>query len=95
VVVAALLLLALAVGLLLWLYYPVVPRSVLGWVLLFVIGIPSWLFLEWLGDRVFSARVFSRIGRAARIALAVPVMILLLIVAAYIIYLGQRVIAGS
>ena len=95
VVVTVLLAVALAAGLLLWLYYPVVPRSVLAWVLLFVIGIPSWLFLEWLGDRVLSARVFSRIGRAARIALAVPVMVLLLIVAAYIIHLGQRVIAGS
>lgn len=86
--------LALVVCLLLWLYYPVVPRSVLGWVLLFVVGIPTWVFLEWLGERVFSARIFSRLGRGARIALAVPVMILLLIVAGCIIYFEQRVIAG-
>jgi|SRR5215831_4477358 len=95
VVVAVLLALALTVGLLLWLYYPVVPRSVLGWVLLFVIGIPTWLFLEWLGGRVLSARAFSRMARAARIALAVPVLILLLVVAAYIIHFGQRAISGS
>ena len=94
-VVAVLLAVALAVGVLLWLYYPVVPRSVLGWVLLFVVGLPTWFLLEWLGGRVISARVFSRMGRAARIALAVPVLILLLIFAAYILRIGQRAIAGA
>ena len=71
------------------------PRSILGWVMLFVIGIPTWLLLEWLGGRILGARFFSRIGRAARIALAVPVLILFIIFAAYIIHLGQRAIAGS
>ena len=92
---AVLLALALAVGVLLWLYYPVVPRSLLGWVLLFVVGIPTWFFLEWVGDRVLGAHVFSRFGPAARIALAVPLLILLLLVAAYVIHLGQRAISGS
>lgn len=80
---------------LLWLYYPTIPRSVLGWVLLFVIGIPTWLLLEWLGERIVGAHFFSRIGRAARIALAVPILILFVIIAAYIIHLGQRAIAGA
>lgn len=86
---------ALVTAMLLWLYYPTIPRSVLGWILLFVIGIPTWLLLEWLGERVLEARFFSRIGRTARIALAVPILILLLIIAAYIIHLGQRAIAGA
>ena len=94
-IVAVLLAIALAVGLLLWLYYPVIPRSILGWVLLFVVGIPTWLLLEWLGERLLGARVFSRMGRAARIALAVPVLILLLIFGAFVVYLGQRLISGS
>jgi hypothetical protein len=94
-VVTVLLALALVVGMLLLLYFPVVPRSVVGWVLLFVIGIPTWLFLEWLGERVLSASVFSSVGRAARIALAVPVLVLFLVVAAYIVHLGQRAISGS
>jgi hypothetical protein len=94
-VVATLLAAALVVAVLLSLYYPIIPRSVLGWILLFVIGIPTWFLLEWLGGRIIGARFFSRMGRAARIALAGPVLILFLIVAAYAIYFGQRAIAGS
>jgi hypothetical protein len=95
VVVAVLLALAIVVGTLLWMYHPVIPRSGLGWVLLFVIGIPTWFLLEWLGDRVLSARVFARTGRAVRIALAVSALILLMAIAMYIIHLGQRAIASS
>ena len=84
----------MVVGVLLWLYYPTIPRSVLGWVLLFVIGIPTWLLLEWLGQRILEARFFSRMKRATRIALAVPILILFIILAAYIIHLGQGAIAG-
>ena len=85
----------MVVGVLLWLYYPTIPRSVLGWVLLFVIGIPTWLLLEWLGEHFLEARFFSRLGSGARIALAVPILILFLILGAYIIRFGQRAIAGS
>ena len=94
-VVATLLAVALVVGVLLWMYYPMIPRSVLGWVLLIVIGVPTWFLLEWIGDRTLQSRLFSRLGSAARIALAVPVLILLLIFASYIIVLGGRVIGSS
>lgn len=94
-VFATLLAVVLVAAILLWLYYPTIPRSVLGWVLLFVIGIPTWFLLEWLGGRILGAHFFSRMGRGARIALAVPILILFLIFAAYIIHLGQRAIAGS
>jgi hypothetical protein len=94
-VLAILLAAALVVAMVLWLYHPVVPRSVLRWILLFAIGIPIWFLLEWLGGRILGAQFFSRLGRAARIALAVPVLLLLLIIAAYIIHLGQRAVAGS
>jgi hypothetical protein len=64
-------------------------------VLLFVIGIPTWFLLEWLGERMLEDRFFSRLGSAARIALAVPVLILFLIVAGYFVRLGQRAIGGE
>lgn len=95
VVVATLLLAALAVGMLLWLYYPIAPQSVVGWIMLFVIGLPTWLFLERLGERVFGPRLFSSLSSKARIAIAAPTLILLMIVAGYAILLGQRAIAGS
>jgi hypothetical protein len=94
-IIAAFLAAALGLGTLLWMYYPTIPRSVLGWLLLIVIGIPTWILLEWLGERVLAAHFFSRVGRATRIALAVPLLILLLIIAAYLIRLGQKAIAGS
>jgi len=94
-VAAVLLAVALAAGMLLWLYYPAIPRSVLGWVLLIVIGIPTWFFLEWLGGWVLGSDFLSRVGRIARIAMAVPILIVLLFVAAYIVHLGQRAMAGS
>ena len=94
-IVAALLALVLLTGMLLWLYYPAVPRSVLGWVLLFVIGLPTWFLREWAGDRILGARFFSRLGSAARIALAVPILVLFLVAGAFLIRLGQKAIGGS
>jgi|SRR5690349_20470875 len=93
--IAALLAVALVAGILLWLYFPVIPRSTVGWALLFVAGIPTWFFLEWLGGRVLASSIFSRLRPAARIALAVPVLLVLLLVAACIIHLGQGAISGS
>lgn len=95
VLLAVLFAILLGTCLLLWLYYPIVPHSVLGWILLFVIGIPTWAFLEWLGDMVLGAKVFSRLGPKGRIALGVPVLILLIAIAAVVVWLGQQAIAGS
>lgn len=92
---AALLAVPIVVALLLWLYYPTIPRSVLGWILLLVIGIPTWIVLEWLGHRLLEARFFSRLGSVARIALAVPILILFMIAAGYLVRLGQTAIGGS
>jgi hypothetical protein len=94
-VVAALLAVPLVAGMLLWLYFPTWPRGALGWALLLVVGVPTWFLLEWLGERLLKARVFTRLGSAARIALAVPVLVLFLIVAAYVVRLGQRAMSGA
>ncbi len=80
---------------LVWLYYPVLPKSALGWGLLFAIGIPTWLLLEWLGGVVLGAKVFSRLSSFGRIALAVPALLVLIVFAAAVIWLGQWVIAAT
>jgi len=36
-------------GILLANVFCVVPHSIPGWLALLVVGIPAWLFLEWLG----------------------------------------------
>lgn len=85
----------LVTGMLVWFYYPVVPRSFLGWSLLFLLGIPTWIAIEWLGSAVLSAKVFSRLSSAGRIALGVPVLIALAAVAAVAIWIGQRIIVAT
>ncbi|WMS89021.1 hypothetical protein [Pleionea litopenaei] len=58
-------------------FYPEIPRSILGWVALFMLGIPAWLFLEWLGEVTLSSTFFQNRSRSVRIMLGVPIVILL------------------
>ena len=90
---AALGLAVLAVCMLLYLYYPAVPHSVLGWVTLIVIGLPTWFFLEWLGEVTLGSPFFTKLSSGTRIAIAVPVMIVLMLVGGVVVYFGQRAIA--
>jgi hypothetical protein len=85
----------LVAGVLLSLYFPTVPDTVLGWVALFVIGLPTWFFLEWLGTVVLGAKVIARLSSPARIAIGVPLVIALAIVGVFLIRFGQWVIAGA
>ena len=78
---------------LLYLYHPLRPRSLLGWVALFVIGIPSWALIEWVGSVALEAPLFRRLSSFGRIALAVPVVIALSLVACAVILLGGIAIA--
>jgi hypothetical protein len=74
--------------------YSTVPQTALGWIALFVIGIPSWVLLEMLGDFVLSAKVFSRLSSAARIALAVPAVIVVGVVGVAIFEFGRFIISS-
>jgi hypothetical protein len=74
--------------------YSTVPRNILGWVALFVIGIPTWLFLEGLGEVVFSAKFFARIPGCARVAIAVPVGIVLMVIAFVVLRFGRDIITS-
>ncbi|ACV26451.1 hypothetical protein [Kangiella koreensis] len=58
-------------------FYPKISRSMLGWVALFMLGIPAWLFLEWLGEITLSSTFFQNRSRSVRIMLGVPTVILL------------------
>jgi hypothetical protein len=63
------------------LYFPAVPRSPLGWTAFVLVGIPVWLFLEWLGAAVLGFRFLSRLPSWGRVAIAVPLVGGFLIVA--------------
>ena len=74
------------IGMLLYLYFPAVPKSLLGWVVLLVLGIPVWLFIEWLGEAVFGSAFFVRLSAVGRILLAVPIMLVLMVVALVLVW---------
>jgi hypothetical protein len=82
-------------GMLLYLYFPAVPRSVLGWVALVVLGLPVWLFLEWLGEAVLGSRFFARRSSGARILLGVPACIVLGAVAVILVRFVQSLVLAA
>ena len=79
-------------GALLYLYYPAKPHSLLGWLVLFAVGLPTWAFLEWLGNVVLTNKWFDRFSSAGRIALGVPVLLVLTCLAGGLIFLGGLII---
>lgn len=79
-------------GALLYLYYPAKPHSVLGWLALFAVGLPTWAFLEWLGNIALNNKWFDRLSSASRIALGVPVLLVLTCLSGALIFLGGLII---
>jgi hypothetical protein len=63
------------VGSPLYLYDSALFARIVEWVALAIGLIGIWLFLEWFGEIVFSARFFSRMSSGARIVIGVPVLI--------------------
>jgi hypothetical protein len=67
---------------LLALQFWVLPTKFVGWVALLTLGLPTWLLLEWLGEKVSSSQFFRKMSSPARIAIGVPVFGALCVVAA-------------
>lgn len=80
---------------LLFVYFPAVPRSFLGWTTLVLVGLPAWFFLEWLGGAVLKSQFFSHLSSTLRVLIAIPAFILLMIVAVFLIKLVQQLILTS
>lgn len=80
---------------LLFVYFPAVPRSALGWVALVMLGLPIYVLLEWLGERVLGSSVLSSRSSATRILLAIPVVAFLMILAALLVRAVQAVITWA
>jgi hypothetical protein len=66
---------------LLIIYFPAVPKTLLGWVALVFVGLPVWFALEWMGTVVLGAQFFARLSRPMRILLAIPVLAVLMVLA--------------
>ena len=39
--------------------YPYHPNTLQEWILFIIVGIPSYMFLEWGAEKIFSAKIFS------------------------------------
>jgi len=65
--------------------YPEIPRTALGWLALFILGIPAWIFIEWLGEVILGSTFFKNSSRSLRIILGVPTVILLCGVAFFVV----------
>ena len=77
----------------LFIYYPAVPRSVLGWLALVFVGLPVWFFLEWLGNRVLGMRFFSQLSSSLRIVIAIPFVIALAVVGILLVQFVQKLVS--
>jgi hypothetical protein len=78
---------------LLYIYYPAVPRSFLGGLVLIFIGIPVWFFLEWIGERMFEMQFFNKLSSTMRVIVAIPFFIAFVAVAAFIVQLVQKLMS--
>lgn len=79
---------------LLFAYFPAVPRSLLGWVALFLVGLPSWFALEWVGTTVLGSQFFARLSRPMRILLAVPAVAAIMVLAVIVVRFVQRLVVS-
>ena len=79
---------------LLFAYFPAVPRSLLGWVALFLVGLPAWCALEWVGTTVLGSQFFARLSRPMRILLAVPALAAIMVLTVVVGQFVQRLVAS-
>lgn len=79
-------------ALLVWIFYPDIPKSILGWIALFVIGIPAWLFIEWFGEKVLGSKFIKNRSSGVRILMGIPLVIIVATVAIFVIGFVQQMI---
>jgi hypothetical protein len=66
-------------------YYPALPRSVAGWLGMLFVGVPLLFLIEWLGEKTLGSAFFDRLSSVTRIALGVPVFVLLMVVVVWFV----------
>lgn len=75
-------------------YFPAVPKSLLGWLALFLVGLPVWFALEWMGTTALGSQFFSRLSRPMRILFAVPALAAVMVLAVVVGQFVQRLVAS-
>lgn len=75
-------------------YFPAVPKSLLGWVALFLAGLPAWFALEWVGTTVLGSQFFARLSRPMRVTLAVPALAAIMVLTVVVGQFVQRLVGS-
>lgn len=75
-------------------YFPVVPKSLLGWIALFLVGLPAWFALERVGTTVLESQFFARLSRSMRIVLAVSALAAIMALAVVVGQFVQRLVGS-
>ena len=52
-------------------FFPAFPRSIVGWLAIFFLGLPAIVAIEYVGDRFFSSRILAERSSTTRVGLAV------------------------
>lgn len=73
-----------------WAFYPDIPGSAAGWVVLIVLGVPAYMFLEWLGDFALGSQFFKNSSSFTRIVLGVPAALVLISIALFVVWFVQQ-----
>ena len=66
-------------------FYPAFPKSMLGWLAVFLVGMPFLIGLEFVGDLIFGAKHWTKCSAPTRVSLGVVIVVILLIATAPII----------
>jgi len=64
------------------------PRSITGWALLFTLGFPICIFLEYIGTKLFGERINQVIDNSTKTVSISRILYVLLIGLTYLVVLG-------
>ena len=73
-------------------FFPGIPRTIGGWGVLVIFGLPSLVMLEWLGEIVLGSRFIKNQSSGIRILFGVLAILLLLPIVYFVLIFVQSAV---
>lgn len=73
-------------------FFPDIPRTIGGWGVLIIFGLPSWVMLEWLGEIVLGSKFIKNRTSGFRILFGVLAVLLLLPIVYFVFVFVQSAV---